>query len=320
MKKLLVVSFMFAVAFLSGALATKVSAADLPQEAPGSVYRFWNNDLQKHVMTIDYTEANGLNLNNPAWKYDGVVFEAYLYNKNTQTCTEGAPVYRFIGQNYAFFYAFEEEKNALMSNPFWTLEGVVFCAKDKDNTDAGTIKAYRYYYAAQTTHVFTADATEKSAIDANPAWTSEGIAFTVKPSAVSEKQAFVAELSMALSTASNELGEPPVNATLAEVISYYNDVEDILNGLITEVEAIEAPEGGEPVKESAIEVLELTLEYVEAVQSVLNDDVLTDEEKTNEIIDLIDTYLPQLEAALDSFFEELAAYTGSQWVQETIRK
>jgi len=155
--------------------------AKLPEAA---VYRFYNVTTGKHVMTMDYIEANIIFTSNPNWKYEGQVFSAYKYDKITSACLDGAmPVYRYVNSvALSFVYVTSmTEMDALALNPSWIKEGVVFCAKDKDVTEAGTVKAIRFWNGKDINHVYTIDATESAQIKANPQWVLEGTAFVVKP-------------------------------------------------------------------------------------------------------------------------------------------
>lgn len=150
----------------------------------GAVYRFYNKTSGKHVMTQDYNEANTIFTSNPNWVYEGQVFAAYMYDKTTSACLDGAmPVYRYVNSAaLSFVYVTSQaEMDALATNPAWIKEGVVFCAKDKDVTEAGTVKAIRFWNGVAVNHVYTIDPTEAAQIQANPQWVLEGTAFVVKP-------------------------------------------------------------------------------------------------------------------------------------------
>lgn len=308
---------------------TPVSAAALPQAPAGSVYRFWNGDLQKHVMTTNYEEANGIHTSNPAWQYDGIVFRAYrMYETNDPSCgttnsladihcrieceANADLVFRFVGQNNSFFYAYAQESQYLMdTNPFWTFEGPTFCAKGKEATDSDTVKAYRYFYPAQTTHVFTASVQEKAAIDANPSWVSEGAVFTVFPAEEQNNggsaSEFADKLLNKILNANDDLQDTPTG-NLQDFSIHYSIQLISLEDLYDEVTAMQAPQEVESLKMSAFQVLNLSLLYVEEAVEVLEDDSLTDDQKYNAILDLIDEYLPLLDEEVELFAEEATEY------------
>lgn len=144
------------------------------------VFRYWNDTIQKHVMSADFEEM-ALIQKNSQWKSEGGVFKAYKYLASTQSCSEGNPVYRFISKSYAYFYAFQSEKDLLISNPNWILEGVVFCAKSTSYSGGEAVKAYRFFNPISQSHVFTSNISEKNQISTDSNWKFEGEAFSVIP-------------------------------------------------------------------------------------------------------------------------------------------
>lgn len=161
----------------------------LAKAEDGSVYRFYNPETSKHVMMMDYLEANNLYQFNKAWKYDGVVFMAFQYDKAMQLCktepsnlsvSDVQPVYRFynpLGRTH--FFALGSEVQEVERNTAWTKEGVVFCAAKHSVINSGLADTFRYYYPGVVSHVFTADFTERNLINSNPAYIYEGVPFKV---------------------------------------------------------------------------------------------------------------------------------------------
>lgn len=307
-----------------------VSATPLPQQPEGSVYRFWSPEYQKHVMTMGYEEANLIYTTNAAWQYDGVVFKAYQYDPadtdticpavaspstfacQTIKCRQGEPIFRFLGKNNSFFYAFGPEANDIYTrNPFWTYEGVVFCAKAADNTDAGTVKAYRYYNNSQITHVFTASDAERASINANPAWQLEGVAFSVEAPAISPKQKYVNDLIAIFSTAEAKLQIPEGDMTVEELIAKYQISKSATNEAITALGQVTVPQGAEEAHAITGEVFALVGEYVDKVLLILNNTALSDTEKDNQVSDLIDEYVPAIEDLIFEFDQALTAFANS---------
>lgn len=185
-------SFVFALTF-SLSIATSIRPAfaetQLMESAPGSVYRFYNVESAKHVMMMDYEEANNLYKYNKAWKYDGVVFMAFQYDKVMQVCkTEPSnlstndiqPVYRFYNPiAKTHFFAIGSEVAAVERNVSWIKEGVVFCAVNHNVINTGLSDTFRFYYPGVVSHVFTADNTESDIIKRKPQYIYEGIPFKV---------------------------------------------------------------------------------------------------------------------------------------------
>jgi hypothetical protein len=180
MKRFLLFSLLTSV-LLSTVISASVSFRPVITAATENevvVFRYWNDINKKHVMSADFDEM-ALIQKTPQWKSEGGVFKAYKYIIGSKTCSEGSPVYRFISKSNSYFYAFQSERDILISNPNWILEGVVFCAKSTSYSGTDGVKAYRFFNPKTESHVFTSNAGERNQINMDPSWKFEGEAFSV---------------------------------------------------------------------------------------------------------------------------------------------
>lgn len=162
---------------------------NLTKESLGSVYRFYSKESGKHVLMIDYAEANNIYKNNPAWQYEGIVFKALPYNRTQQQCevlnsgisiNDIQPVYRFFNATESsHFVAMGSEVDIVKQNKAWQIEGVVFCAAKIGTQNQNLTDAFRFYTNQFISHVFTINLIEKSQIEQNSSYIFEGIPFKV---------------------------------------------------------------------------------------------------------------------------------------------
>lgn len=307
----------------------QAASTPLSQQPEGSVYRFWSQEYKKHVMTMSYEEANLIHTTNPAWQYDGVVFRAFSMGeqpdnqlctqelsptsgKCQKTCTEGELVFRFVGENTAFFYAFFDEAQLLFTtNPFWTYEGPVFCASAPEDLGLDRVIAYRYFNNSETTHVFTASTQERTSINIDPAWQLEGEAFVVREPAATAEDYF-SLLNEAFLAAEVTIKQNPLGYLAREqAIIQYENIKATINSIKLDISQFNEPEGTENIQEIVVSTFELTDDYLSELLVVLNNSTFTDTEIMNEINLLINETAPQLEELLSEFEAAITEYLNS---------
>jgi hypothetical protein len=138
------------------------------------IYRFWSDTYHGHFYTMNASEKDFIIANDPNWKYEGSVFNAY-----SETGIGLSPVYRFWSDNYRhhFYTISEGEKNSIIANdPNWNYEGIAYYAFATPQFDATYL--YRFWSDTYKGHFYTSDFTEVlNVVNTMPEWHYEGVAY-----------------------------------------------------------------------------------------------------------------------------------------------
>lgn len=148
-----------------------------------SIHRFYQKEKGVHFYTIDESEVNNIRFSNPNWLYEGPTFVAFNYNRETQTCDAGLPVYRFWNASYqVHFYTIDlnEKAGLIQNNLLWKYEDVGFCASKYTE---GTVEkvVYRFWSDQRKAHFYTSSVEEKTFVQENlKDFVFEGPVYTVQ--------------------------------------------------------------------------------------------------------------------------------------------
>ncbi len=152
---------------------SRAAAAKVP------VYRFWSRTSGDHIYTSSESEKQKLtDMGEQKWVSEGIAWYA-LPNADEPNAL---PVYRFWSAALSshFYTISESEKTKLMtqSSGTWAYEGVCFYAYAEAQRPADAVPIYRLWSRTLGKHFYTASATEKDKLIANPGtWASEGVAW-----------------------------------------------------------------------------------------------------------------------------------------------
>ena len=133
------------------------------------VYRFYNGTIHDHLLTADFTEANGLTT---PWVFEAVTFRV--------SCSDTVPVYRarLTATGQHFYTADASEYSGLSGS--WTPEGVSFYVVSGPGTSPGNIPVHRLYHSADGHRLWTWDPGEIQSLVA-AGWADQGISWFVTP-------------------------------------------------------------------------------------------------------------------------------------------
>ena len=156
----------------TGAVPAPAAAATTAGNAP--VYRFLDTVHGGHFLTASAEERDGLIGHDPAFRYEGVGFQAMAPG-----AAGAAPVFRFFnpGDGEHFYTASTAERDSVIAkDPSYHYEGIGFY--EAAAAGPGLAPVHRYFDPTAGEHFFTASAAEKANVDAHlPNFHYEGIAF-----------------------------------------------------------------------------------------------------------------------------------------------
>lgn len=167
----------------TGAASNPSGTITIPQPDPdpspdtsSEIFRFLNTETGAHFFTASTAERDHLLQNNPAFTYEGNVFDS-----NASEANGGVPVYRFINTQTGthLYTASEEERQNISSNlPHMNFEEVSYYAYSTDNES--NIALHRFYNTQNGTHFFTASEQERDNIISTLGhYNYEGVAYYV---------------------------------------------------------------------------------------------------------------------------------------------
>lgn len=160
-----------------------VVTLDILTRSPGTsetavtVYRFWSDAFQGHFYTVNLEEKENLENNDPNWRYEGEIYDAFPTQIAGTT-----PVYRFWSEGFQghFFTTNLQEKERLeQTDQNWVYEGVAYYVFADEAGDRTPV--YRFWSDVYKHHFFTPSYQEFQSVMTNdPNWAYEGVAWYVQ--------------------------------------------------------------------------------------------------------------------------------------------
>ncbi len=150
-----------------------------PEPSPVSpttvpIYRLYNKHTSEHL----YTTAKGEYDQLPAITNGDWVQEGVAWNAPAKGTAGASPVWRLYNEGLGdhHYTSSEGERDALVANSGWKVEGVAFYTAAKGGD---TIGLYRLYNGGlkKGQHHYTASEGERDFLVANAGWTYEGVSF-----------------------------------------------------------------------------------------------------------------------------------------------
>lgn len=138
-----------------------------------TIYRLFSTKLARHYYTAFLCEANYLN-NNTSYTLEGKAF-----SQSPSDADRRIGVFRLIKSGRRFWTASENERDNLVRNHRWKLEGTAFTALDTLSTSPKK-PLYRLYNSKTKHHLWTSSESERDTISSgNSSWRYEGVAYHI---------------------------------------------------------------------------------------------------------------------------------------------
>jgi len=137
-----------------------------------SLYRYWNETLQRHFYTSTISELED---GRDGWRYEGIVGAVAA----TSNCyiPNAVPLYRFLdADNYKHFYTASEEEADIVRARGWKEEGIVGYVSPVNASEYNTLPLHRLYRTISNDHFYTASTEEKEYAATNHGYIAEGTA------------------------------------------------------------------------------------------------------------------------------------------------